>query len=242
MTPGEHGASGSGAPLPPLTATPLGASVLPAGALVRVVAAPPPLQLLSILYGPDDQAALAALAATDPVLRRELGGVHLVQPSDWPHGPGASWVLAPFVRMPSPATASRFSDGGYGVWYGSETLATAQAEVGHHLSAYLARTSASPGTIPRTALRAVPNLACPVIDLRSPAPVPSGVLAKSSYAASQPFGAACRKAQQWGIVWPSVRRADGTCVAVLRPPVLVACDVLVQCHALWDGRAITWAS
>lgn len=240
MTVGAFDASWSGTPLPPLATTPLGRNVLPAGDLVRVVAVPPPRELLAALYGPDAGVALTALAATDSVLRRELGGVHLVQPSDWVHGPGAGWILAPFVRMPSPDIATRFSDGSYGVWYGADTLVTAQAEVGHHLRAYLARTRAAPDILPRTVLRATPNVLHPMVDLRPPASVPPGVLAPDSYTASQAFGAVCRSAQQWGILWLSVRHIAGTCVAVLRPPVLAACEVAGQCRAQWDGRALTW--
>jgi hypothetical protein len=128
------------------------------------------------------------------------------------------------------------------VWYGAESLATAQAEMGHHLGAYLARTRAVPDTLPRTVLHATPDPMRSVIDLRPPAPVPAGVLAAASYAVSQPFGAACRAAEHWGIVWPSVRRASGTCVAVFRPPLLRACRVAGRCHAHWDGNVLTWGA
>jgi hypothetical protein len=219
----------------------LDASVLPGGAAVRLVAARPPLALLSSLYGARAQVALRALAATDPALRRTLGGVHLVQPSDWPTGPGAGFIVAPFVRAPHPGLATRFSDGSYGLWYGAEHVATAQAEVGHHLEGFLRRTRATADRLPRTILHATPDVTLPVVDLRPPAPVPPGVLDPTDYAASRAFGAACRRAQQWGIVWPSVRRAGGTCVGVLRPPLLAACREVGGCVAEWDGaRLVGW--
>jgi hypothetical protein len=219
--------------VPRLVTTPLDLT------LTRLVAAPPPT-LLDTLYGADAQVALAALVATDPVLQRELGGVHLVQPADWPTSPGAGWILAPFVRAPGRDTASRFSDGSYGLWYGSESLHTARAELGHHLADYLARTAAVPDELPRTVLRAIPDPSRPVVDLRPPAAAPAGVLDASSYAASQPFGAACRRADQWGIVWPSVRRRGGTCVGVLRPPLLASCSAHGTSRAVWNGRTLTW--
>lgn len=226
--------------LPALSITPLDGSVLPPGTLTRIVAAVPAVALLNRLYGKDAPVALAALVATDPVLQRQLGGVHLVHPTDWPTSPGAGWILAPFVRAPGLDNASRFSDGSYGLWYGADRTTTAQAEVGHHLSTFLARSRAVADDLPRTILRATPDPSRPVVDLRAPGAAPAGVLDPSSYAASRPFGAACRAADLWGLVWPSVRRSGSTCVGVLRPPVLAACSEVGNCVAVWNGHTLTW--
>jgi hypothetical protein len=215
-------------------------SSLGASSWHRLVAAPPPAALLHALYGPDARAALAAMAATDATLNRALGGVHLVQPADWPVGPGAAWILAPFVRQPGATQASRFSDGSYGVWYGASDQATAKAEVGHHLAAYLSRTRALPDRLPRQLVTAVASPERPVVDLRVPQQVPEGVLLADSHLASRRFGAECRVAQQWGIVWPSVRRAEGLCVGALRPPLLASAAVAGQCTAVWDGVRVGW--
>lgn len=237
MTAPEGSAS---AAFPELTLVALNAGVLAGGVAVRIVAAPPPAALLTALYGPDAALALRVLAATDPVLHRMLGGVHLIHPADWPSVLGAGWIVAPFVRAPGPDTASRFSDGSYGVWYGADDLSTAQAEAGHHLAIYLAKTEAMPDTLSRTVLHAAASPLHAVIDLRPPRAVPPGVLDPRSYAASQHFGAHCRSTHQWGIVWPSVRRAGGTCLGVLRPPVLTSCEPVATCAAVWDGRQVTW--
>ncbi len=228
---------------PAITLVPLDRSALPGGVAVRLVAAQPAGVLLASLYGPAALVALAALTATDPVLRPALGGVHLVQPDDWPTAApttGTGWILAPFVRAPSPDTATRFSDGAFGVWYGADDLQTAQAEVGHHLARYLARTEAVADTLPRTILHATPSLQHPVIDLRSSAAVPVGVLDPESYTASHVYGRRCRTAQSWGILWPSVRRTGGTCLGILRPPALTHCDPVGTCAAQWDGRTLQW--
>jgi hypothetical protein len=226
--------------LPRVTLAPLAADDLPDGTLARIVAASPPEPLLRQLYGRDAALALAALALTDPVLHRSLGGVHLVQPADWPAGPGAGWILAPFVRAPGVANATRFSDGRYGVWYGAESVRTALAEVGHHLRAFLAHTQAAPDALPRTILAATPDPARGLVDLRGRGAAPAGVLDPDSYAISQPFGATCRAAEHWGLVWPSVRRRGGTCVGVLRPPALSSARVAGRCVARWDGTSVTW--
>lgn len=221
--------------LPPLQSAPL-----PQIPLTRLVAAPPPDALLHALYGADAQVALAALVATDPLLQPQLGGVYLVQPADWPTHPGAGWILAPFVRSPGNANVSRFSDGSYGVWYGADTIRTAQAEVGYHLALYLSLTAAIPSDLPRHMVEALPSAAHPFVDLRPKGAAPAGVLDAVSYAVSQPFGAACRRAQQWGFVWPSVRAAGGTCVGVLRPPALAEAWRAGACMARWTGNTVLW--
>lgn len=226
--------------VPRLVTATLDATALPDRVAVRLVAAPPAAPLLTALYGADALLALRVLAATDPVLTRALGGVHLVHPADWPTGPGAGWIAAPFVRAPGPDTASRFSDGRYGVWYGADRVQTAQAEVGHHLAAYLAKTGAAPDALPRRVLHATASPVLPVVDLRPLGAAPPGVLAPSTYGASQAFGAHCRRADQWGLVWPSVRRPEGTCLGVLRPPLLTGCAEVASCTADWDGHILTW--
>ena len=79
------------------------------------------------------------------------------------------------------------------------------------------------------------------VDLRGRGAAPPGVLDTDSYAISQPFGAICRAAEHWGLVWPSVRRRGGTCVGVLRPPALAGAAVAGSCVARWDGEKLSWS-
>ena len=211
------------------------------GTLSRVVAGPPAAALLATLYGGNARIALELLVATDPVLTPALGGVKLVQASDWPRCPGAAWILAPFVRAPGPDNASRFSDGSFGLWYGADCAATAQAEVSHHLRLYLIRTAAIPGDLPRRVIKATPEAHRPLVDLRHLSYTPPGVLDPNSYVTSQPFGEACRAAEHWGIMWPSVRHPGGLCAGILRPTALAKASDGAPCTAHWDGRVVTWS-
>ncbi len=201
-----------------------------------------PHALLDALYGAQAPLALALLAEHDASLRPALGHVSLVDPGDWPVQPGAGWLLAPFVRAPLPP--SRFSDGRFGVWYAATTVETAQREVGHHLAAWLRATEApAPAVLPRLELAA--ELAVPprrLVDLRGRAARRARALLRPhSYDASQPFGAACREGREWGLVWPSVRDPGGTCLGLLRPPVVAAVAPVAEWRAHWDGHGIGWA-
>ncbi|MCU0625705.1 MAG: RES family NAD+ phosphorylase [Gemmatimonadaceae bacterium] len=202
-----------------------------------------PLALLDTLYGAQAPLALALLAEHDATLQPQLGHVQLVDADDWPATPGAGWLLAPFVRDPLPAT--RFSGGGFGVWYGATTVETALREVGHHLAAWLRTTAAeSPATLPRLELAAeVAEPAHRLVDLRGKAAERAApLLDPHSYAWSQPFGVACRDAREWGITWPSVRDPGGTCLGVLRPPVIAAVQPVAAWQAHWDGRRVSWGA
>ena len=230
----------SPAPLDP-TACPR-ATDLAGLTLARIVAGDArPHALLDTLYGAQAPLALALLAEHDATLHPHLGHVHHVAPDDWPAGPGAGWLLAPFVRVPLPP--SRFSDGAFGVWYAATTVETAQREVGWHLARWLRATEApAPAELPRLELAAeVAAPARPLVDLRGRMVRRArAVLSAESYAQSQPFGAACRAVASWGITWPSVRDPGGTCVGVLRPPVVAAVQPVAAWTACWDGARVTW--
>lgn len=209
--------------------------------LARIVAGDArPHALLDALYGAQAPLALALLAEHDATLRPHLGHVHHVAPEDWPTVAGAGWLLAPFVRVPLPP--SRFTDGSFGAWYAATTVETAQREVGFHLARWLRATEAPQAELPRLELAAeVARPGHPLVDLRGRMVRRArAVLAADTYAHSQPFGAACRALRSWGITWPSVRDPGGTCVAVLRPPVVGAVQPVAAWTACWDGDAVTW--
>lgn len=220
-----------------LTVIPLNAA-LQKGVLFRVTT-PPAAPLLVGLFGEQALLALQLVAALNPSANPAVGGAGLVRADELPQGEGAGWILAPFVRAPGLGNASRFSDGTYGVWYGSSSLATAKAEVGHHLARWLARSQATPDRLERSVVMALGDPAYPLVDLRAPRAAPRHVLHPSEYTASRAFGAVCRRADFWGVLWPSVR-AEGISAGLFRPRALQVAHLLSTCHAVWDGARITW--
>jgi hypothetical protein len=197
----------------------------------------PPVQLFERLT--DDPAEWEQLAEieglTNPRVRDAIGEIRLVPVDERVSGPGASWVMASFTHV-NPQ-GSRFSDGSYGIYYGARELATAIAETVFHLGRFYAATADPPHAEAMRVL--VGRLDAAFHDLRGAASVWAAVLDPDDYAAGQALGRRLRAAGSNGIVYPSVRRAGGQCLAALRPK---AVGFPLQARHLqyhWDGRRIS---
>jgi len=77
----------------------------------------PPIDLFEDIADPADWEALASAEAKfNPRIRDSIGDLSKVPVARRVTGPGASWVMAPFVHC-SPLRPGRFSDGSYGLYY-----------------------------------------------------------------------------------------------------------------------------
>lgn len=181
------------------------------------------------------EALLALEQLTNPRLRDEAGEIALVPPEERISGPGASWVMAAFThRNPR---GSRFSDGSYGVYYAARELETAIAETVFHFETFARDSGDGPRTEEmRVLVGAVDASFEDAGALLSPER--EHILDPGSYTASQPWGGRLREAGASGIVYPSVRRQKGSCIAAFRPRAI---SVPVQERHLqyrWDGKAV----
>ncbi len=79
---------------------------------------------------------------TNDRLRTELGELDLVPPAERRFGPGCGPIMAAFTHL-NPL-GSRFSDGGYGVFYCAKESKTAVAETRYHAALFLAATNQAP--------------------------------------------------------------------------------------------------
>lgn len=79
---------------------------------------------------------------TNDRLRTELGELDPVPPSERRFGPGCGPIMAAFTHL-NPL-GSRFSDGGYGVFYCAKESKTAVAETRYHAALFLAATNQAP--------------------------------------------------------------------------------------------------
>ncbi len=196
----------------------------------------PPVNIFEGIFGTPDEmeAAFAIEALTNARLRQEAGELHLVAREDRVWGPGATVIMACFTHIGRP---SRFTDGRYGVYYGAESMATAVAETRHHRERFLAATDEDDIEITMRAY--VNRVRQPMRDLRGE--TFRSLLDPDDYTASQRAGAAWREAGHWGLVFPSVRRAGGACVAVFRPPALTLPVPVAHLRYVWsrrDGRIV----
>lgn len=131
---------------------------------------------------------------------------------EWVFGrANSSVVMAAFLHA-APG-GGRFNGPDLGAWYAAAEVATAVAEVGHHLRREaVARRVAS---ISRTFRTYRARLDGHYVDVGRHEN--HEVLAPDSYVAGQAFGEAMRAAGRDGLVYPSVRRTAGTNVVAYRP-------------------------
>lgn len=115
---------------------------------------------------------------------------------------------------PSP-TGSRFSSPDRGAWYASFELQTSQSEVAYHRRLWLEETAWDEEDESEY-LDYLADFRADFHDLRNSAEH-SDCLSPTSYVASQALAAQLLQLASSGIVYPSVRRKGGTCIACFRP-------------------------
>ena len=120
---------------------------------------------------------------------------------------------------PAPA-GSRFNSADRGAWYAGFELDTSQTEIAYHMQLWL-RETAWDEEETADYLDYLADFRAAFHDLRLndlASPIDrANVLSPVSYAASQALAAELLQAGSAGIVYPSVRRSGGTCIACFRP-------------------------
>ncbi|MCD9027240.1 RES family NAD+ phosphorylase [Luteimonas sp. BDR2-5] len=192
----------------------------------------PPVGVFDAIADPQDMDALFELEGmTNPRLRQELGEISLVPPARRIAGPGTTPVMAAFTHPNR--DGSRFADGRYGVYYAARERDTAIAETVHHRARFLAYTREPACVLELRCYLA--DIAGDFHDIRGGWP---DLHDPASYAASQRAAAALREAGSDGIVYDSVRRSGGQCIAVFHPDRVAPARQGPHLHYHWDGSAI----
>jgi RES domain-containing protein len=207
-----------------------------AGAIRIIPSRYPPVDLYERVAPPEDYSALHELESlTNARLREERGKTHLVRPGDEVKGPGASYIMAPFAHL-APGGA-RFNDETFGALYAGRDRATSIAETCHHREKFMAATNEPPMTLDMRVLEM--RLDARVHDVRGLRAELPRVYALDDYGASQQLARRLHAAHSWAIVYDSVRRDGGECVAVWRPRAVSHCRQAEHLQYEWDGRAIS---
>lgn len=149
-------------------------------------------------------------------------------------GEGAGWVMAAFLQ----GGAARFNDQSFGAFYAARQEATAIAETQFHYARFLMAAREEYALIGVRVLLA--DIASRAVDIRGRArtlpelydPDPS------HYARSQQWAAVQRATGADGIVYDSVRREGGECVALFRPRLVTRCREGDRLVYEWDGKSI----
>ncbi len=178
----------------------------------------PPIDLFDDIADPADWDLLvAAEMKTNPRIAESVGRLDLVPVARRVSGPGASYVMAPFVHL-SPDRAGRFHDGAFGAYYAANRFETAVAETAFHKAKFFRATKESAGWLAqmRELVGAVDNR---FHDLRL-AKSFQDCLAPDSYAASHALARRLRAEGSNGLVYPSVRDPGGEAIAAFWPDVV----------------------
>lgn len=173
----------------------------------------PPIGLFDTVARASDLEAVMELVGwtNDRLVAERLGRL---PEQEWVFGrANASIVMAAFLHV-APG-GMRFNGPELGAWYAAAEVATAIAEVGHHL-----RREAVARNVPamqRTYRAYSASLAGAYLDIHGLQAERPELYASDSYAGSQPFGEAVRASGGAGIVYDSVRMSGGVNVAAYRP-------------------------
>ena len=156
--------------------------------------------------------------------------------------PHAAVINAAFCH-PNPL-GSRFNGPDRGAWYSAFELATAQAEVAFHKSVQLAEIGRFKDSVTYDDYLA--DFSASFHDLRV---IPRRRRGRSgrgnrfrasldpdSYVASQALEERLLDAGSLGVVYPSSRRAGGTCVACFRPALVTNVRRTKTYRFTWDGK------
>jgi RES domain-containing protein len=167
----------------------------------------------------DISAALELEMLTNDRLHVPLQRLHELPESEWAIGtPNATIVMAAYLHADE--AGGRFTDGTLGAWYCSSDLQTAIRETVYHHAHRLSHSKAGYyQTIQMRELRA--DVDATFHDLRGKQQELAPLYSPNTYADSQPFGVKLRREGSNGICYDSVRRADGVCLAVFRPRLVL---------------------
>jgi len=150
---------------------------------------------------------------TNDRISNELGILHTIPRDEWLTGrPMATVVMAAYCH-PRP-DGSRFNDSRRGAWYAAFALRTAHAEAIYHRTRELEEIGGWFDTFVQMAAY-LADFDVSFHDLRGRRF--SRYLNPHSYKTSQRLGRRLLDLGSNGIIYPSVRDRDGTCLACLRP-------------------------
>lgn len=195
----------------------------------------PPIDLFEDIADPSDWEALASAEAKfNPRVRDSIGDLSKVPIARRVAGPGASWVMAPFVHC-SALRPGRFSDGSFGLYYAGDRTEVAIAETIHHHSRFMRATAEAPGWTSQFR-ELIGSVDTDLDDVAGRA----DLLDPADYGPSQAFGAERRAAGSSGITWPSVRYPGGGCIASFWPDVVPIPAQGAHFAYHWNGSAVDY--
>jgi hypothetical protein len=186
----------------------------------------------------DNEDELALLAeiegASSSRLIAEQRGKAGLSAAELVHGvPHARFINASFAYA-KPRAPMRFNPADRGAWYAALAVETCIAEVGFHLTRALADAGDFHAVVEYGEMLA--SMAGLFVDLRqAPAHASLDPDPAAGYPAGNAVAAAARAAGHNGIIYPSVRDPDGTCIVALWPNVVQSVVQGAIHRLIWSG-------
>ena len=174
--------------------------------------------------------------ATSGRLAAQRQGAENLQPGELVGGPAhAVFINAAFAYW-RPRELNRFNGPGRGAWYASLDVETSKIEVSFHLSRELQRVNDFNAVVDYTEMFA--SFAGEFVDLRSLAPRPECLHPDPAvgYPAGNALAELVRNDGHNGIIYPSVRHEEGTCLVALWPAAVQSVAQGRVLRAVWNGR------
>ena len=169
---------------------------------------------------------------TNDRISTELGLLHRIPTEEWVVGrPMASVVMAAFCHPR--AGGGRFNSPDRGAWYASTALETAHAEVVYHRTRELAEIGVFETRLQMRLYLA--DFHCEFHDLRRQIARHAPLHDPESYAASQAFARELLEEVSNGVLYRSVRRAGGECLACFRPKLVLNVQPGAHFEYRWSG-------
>ncbi len=193
----------------------------------------PPIGIFDRVADASDLDAVLALeSATNPRILTQAGELSLVRPHERISGEGSTPIMAAFTHT----KPSRFSDGTYGVYYAAHDEQTAIAETAHHRGQFIANAGLRSEIVHMRVYSA--HIAGNYDDVR--AKLHSKIYDPSDFSVAQRYARRLYEADRAdGILFASVRRAHGECVAVFRPACVSDCRVVGHLmYTFEEGRFV----
>lgn len=197
----------------------------------------PPIDLFEDIADPADwPLLLSAEQKTNPRLMESVGNLDLVSPERRVGGPGASWLMAPFVHV-SVDRPSRFSRGRFGILYSGRQFETALLETIHHHAHFMARTKEPAGWTSQFR-EIVLDINGLFHDLRGGNPDFVPALDPDAFGEAQTLGEQLHATASEGLVYPSVRNPGGECAALFYPNLASNPRQGRHLDYHWDGMRV----
>jgi RES domain-containing protein len=183
----------------------------------------------------DDDVHLADLFDLDHATNERLLAEHDLLPGIGVHElvfgvPNFRVVNAAFAH--AHPLGSRFNGPGRGAWYSALDVETSQAEVAFHKTVDLSEIGRFEDSVTYDDYLA--DITAELHDLRGDR-VFVKCLAPGSYVASQALAEVLLDTGALGVIYPSVRRAEGTCIACFRPALVANVRRSTTYRFTWDG-------